>query len=111
MNENEASSLNWGLLLLLLVTLLAFNLKLSNSFNDFLLQRNIANMATHLKKEDAFPLRVVVVVKAIEITQSQIPNAGRGLFAKEDIEEGELIFTILRPLIIVVSLSMAKAFE
>ena len=62
-------------------------------------------------KKTAIPSRVAVK-RAIEIAQSHIPNAGRGLFAKEDIKDGELIFTIPRPHIIIVSPALfIKRFE
>ena len=59
-------------------------------------------MPPNQEEKCSIPERVDVK-KAIEIVQSLIPNAGRGLIAREDIKEGELIFSIPRPLIIVVS--------
>ena len=65
------------------------------------ISRFIANMSKEVQKT-VIPSRVVVK-RAIEIAQSHIPNAGRGLFGKENIKDGQLIFTIPRPHIIIVS--------
>jgi hypothetical protein len=42
--------------------------------------------------------------KDLKISKSQIHDAGRGLFSREDIKAGELIFTVPQPLLNIVHL-------
>ena len=85
-------------------TLTFRDLNLSINIDDYYSNDNMAANAI----QNVIPLRVDLK-KAIEIAQSQLDISGRGLFAKEDVKAGELIFCIPQPLI--VSVSWIQSFK
>lgn len=53
---------------------------------------------------ETIPERVQSLV-GLEVKRSDIEGAGRGIFVKEDVKEGQVVFHIKRPLLTIVSLA------